>query len=98
MLSQIIYLARAAASFSVTAIGLILLVAAASKPTAWTIGIAALIAGGGALAWPRRPNSWRSDKPTDRQLAYAKDLGIPLSPDMTKGQVSDLIAEFKDAI
>lgn len=53
--------------------------------------------GAGAMAgawfsWPRMPNAWRRDQPTDKQLRYAADLGITVPPGATKGQVSDLIS------
>lgn len=41
--------------------------------------------------WPRKPNAWKSDPPTDRQLAYAADLGISVPPGATKGEVSAMI-------
>lgn len=43
------------------------------------------------LVWPRRPNAWRSDPPTEKQLAYAADLGIIVPPGATKGEVSAMI-------
>lgn len=100
MLSKIIYLTRAAASFAVISIGLILLatIATAKKRTAFQVAIPAVITVGGALAWPRGTNSWRRDAATDRQIAYAKSLGVPLRKGMSKGEVSDLISQFKDAI
>ena len=47
------------------------------------------------FTWPRRPNAWRYDPPTDRQLAYAQDLGIAVPPGATKGEVSDMISAVK---
>lgn len=47
------------------------------------------------FTWPRRPNAWRYDPPTDRQLAYAEHLGIIVPPGATKGQVSDMISAVK---
>ena len=100
MLSKIIYLTRAAASFAVVSIGLLLLfaVATAKKRTAFQIALPVVMTAGGAFAWPRGPNSWRRDAATDRQIAYAKSLGVPLRKGMSKGEVSDLISQFKDAI
>ena len=43
------------------------------------------------LSMPRRPNAWRSDRPTAKQLAYARDLGIRVARNATKGDVSDAI-------
>lgn len=46
-----------------------------------------------ALSWPRIPNAWRADPPTDRQLAYAEKLGLLVPPGITKGQLSDMISQ-----
>lgn len=100
MLAQLVYLIRAAFAACFLVFGLILILnsLASPKKTAYSMGVPVVIAVGGALAWPRRPNAWRRDKPTEKQLAYAKALGIPLRPGLSKGEVSDLISEFKDAI
>jgi hypothetical protein len=94
MVQWIIYGVRAAAAFIVSAIGLILLVSvlASNNRTAWTIGVSLAMTAGGLLAWPRRPNAWRRDPPTDRQIAYATDLGIDIPPWVSKGELSDLIS------
>lgn len=99
MFAQLVYLTRAtfAAIFLVFGLILVLNSMVAPKKTAYTVGVPIAIAVGGALAWPRRPNSWRRDKPTERQLAYAKALGVPLRPGLSKGEVSDLISQFADA-
>lgn len=47
---------------------------------------------GAWMSWPRRPNAWKSDPPTERQLAYAADLGIVVPPGATKGEVSAMIS------
>lgn len=47
------------------------------------------------LSWPRVPDAWRRDPPTDRQLAYAQSLGIVVPEGATKGQVSDMIERAK---
>lgn len=57
--------------------------------------IAAIFGAAGIFTWPRRPNAWRSDPPTERQIAFAKDLGIQVRRGMSKGQLSDLITEAK---
>lgn len=46
------------------------------------------------FTWPRGPNAWRNDPPTQRQLEYAADLGISVPKRATKGEVSDLISEI----
>jgi hypothetical protein len=47
---------------------------------------------GAWFSWPRRPNAWKADPPTERQLAYAADLGIAVPPGATKGEVSAMIS------
>jgi hypothetical protein len=47
------------------------------------------------FTWPRRPNAWRNDKPTERQLAFARDLGIAIPRRITKGELSDMIDQAK---
>lgn len=56
------------------------------------LAVGGLFAMGAFFSWPRRPNAWRSDRPTDRQLAYAKDLGIAVPRGASKGEVSDMIS------
>lgn len=95
MLPTVIYAARAAFAGVVAFFGLVILLAsvASDERTLWTIGVPAVITAAGVLAWPRRPNAWRRDPPTDRQLAYARDLGIAVPDGISKGQLSDLISE-----
>lgn len=95
MLPAVIYAVRAAVAGVVALFGFVILLAAiATEPrTPWTIGVPIAIAAAGVLAWPRRPSAWRRDQPTDRQLAYAKDLGIAVPEGISKGQLSDLISE-----
>jgi hypothetical protein len=97
MLSGLIYLARAAGALLVIFVGLAFLVLAvtAKERSSVLLGLAAVGTVGGALAWPRRPNAWRDDKPTDRQLAFAKDLGIAVPRGISKGDLSDLISQAK---
>ena len=54
---------------------------------------AAVFGVAGFFSWPRRPNAWRRDKPTDRQIAYAKNLGIDIPRGVSKGELSDMISE-----
>lgn len=58
---------------------------------------AAWVLAAAVLSWPRVPDAWRRDPPTDRQLAYAESLGIIVPPGATKGQVSDMIESAKAA-
>jgi len=57
--------------------------------------VALLVAAGGVLSWPRWPGSWRTDAPTDRQIAYAESLGIRIPAGITKGRLSDMIEAAK---
>jgi len=95
MLDVVRWLARSTLALVVGAGGLITIAAslASGKHAAALLGLGMI--GVAWLAWPRRPNSWRSDPPTDRQLAYAEDLGIAVPPGATKGLVSDLISAAK---
>jgi hypothetical protein len=54
---------------------------------------AAVFGVGGLFSWPRRPNAWRYDPPTDRQLAYAQALGITVPRGVSKGELSDMISQ-----
>lgn len=59
------------------------------------LGIAALFGMAGLFTWPRRPNAWRREPPTERQISYARDLGIRIPRGISKGELSDLITEAK---
>jgi hypothetical protein len=88
------YAVRLAAAVVLLAMAAAMLIAAATVPDARavTLSIAAVMALGCFFVWPRRPNAWRKDPPTNRQLAYAATLGITVPRRATKGQVSDLIS------
>lgn len=45
------------------------------------------------LSWPRLPDAWRRDPPTQRQLEYAEALGIAIPEGVSKGELSDLISQ-----
>ena len=62
------------------------------KAYAASIFTAALFGLAGVFCWPRRPNAWRRDKPSQKQLAYAESLGIVVPRRATKGEVSDMIS------
>lgn len=100
MLSRLVYVVRLLLSFCIVLLGLGLLLATATskKRNAYTIGLPIAVAAAGVLSWPRSLDAWRREPPTEKQLAYAKDLGISLRPGLTKGQVSDLISEFKNRV
>ncbi len=72
---------------------LALLAVAVDHGRATVFGIAGVLAVAGWFSWPRHPDAWRNDPPTQRQLEYAADLGIKIPKRATKGQVSDLISQ-----
>ena len=45
------------------------------------------------LSWPRLPDAWRKDPPTQRQFEYAASLEIFVPHGVSKGQLSDLISQ-----
>lgn len=97
-MAWIVYLGRLFAAVVLLGIALVLSMLAMSdaKARGFAIGTAAVFAVAGAFAWPRRPNAWRHDRPTERQLAFARDLGIRVPRGISKGDLSDLISEAKE--
>jgi hypothetical protein len=89
--------ARMAATGVLLGVALLFLLIAAISPEALAVGLvgAAVTGLAGWFTWPRLPNAWRRDPPTQRQLEYAADLGIRVPKRATKGQVSDLISAAK---
>lgn len=61
-----------------------------SAASAW-VAVAA------CMSFPRLPNSWRGDPPTERQIQYAESLGIRVPDGATKGRVSDMIEAVKSS-
>jgi hypothetical protein len=47
---------------------------------------------GGAFSFPRVPNAWRREQPSQKQLAYAAKLGLDVPDDISKGDLSDMIS------
>jgi membrane protein implicated in regulation of membrane protease activity len=66
---------------------------ASKKPNAIGALAAVLSIAAAVLSWPRLPNAWKADPPTERQLAYAEKLGLVLHEGITKGQLSDMISK-----
>lgn len=97
MIQWVTWLVRAVAAFLLGGVGATTLVSSAWADKGGTmlavIGGVMLVAGW--LSWPKRPNAWRRDPPTDRQIAYAIDLGIPVRPGVSKGELSDMISAAK---
>ena len=91
------FLVRAVAAFFLGGVGAATLVSSVwAAEGGWllpSIGGVMLVAGW--LSWPKRPNAWRRDPPTERQIAYALDLGIPIPAGVSKGELSDMISQAK---
>lgn len=88
------YLFRLAAAVLLAFVALTLAVLMLSGKHIWPLALSSVVMIGAAWAmWPRRPNSWRSDPPSQKQLEYAADLGIHVPRGATKGQVSDIISQ-----
>lgn len=60
------------------------------------VALGGLVIASSVLSWPRLPNAWRRDPPTERQLAFAKDLGIAIPAGISKGELSDLISAARE--
>ncbi len=92
----------AALTFIVRAIGLVGVIGVsavlfvtfltANKPSGMGAFCCAWAIVSAVLSWPRVPDAWRSDPPTQRQLEYAQALGIVVPAGISKGQLSDLIS------
>lgn len=97
MLEGLKYLFRLLAAVILFVLSVIFCVLAACDPKsrAFGLSLAGVFGFAGVFTWPRRPNAWRSDQPTERQIAYAKDLGIQIRRGMSKGDISDLISDAK---
>lgn len=94
MLELMRYAVRLAAAAVLAFPGIVFLsIGALSRPVSWAgVVIGTVLTLAGLFTWPRRPNAWRSDPATEKQLAYARDLGLPIPAKPTKGQLSDLIS------
>ncbi len=57
----------------------------------YIIGVWLLAAVG--LSWPRIPDAWRKDPPTQKQLAFAASLEIDVPEGISKGELSNLISQ-----
>lgn len=96
MIAWAIYAARVTAAVFLGFLAAVSAIAAATGDrVAFMLGTAAVFGVVSFVTWPRRPNAWRRDPPTERQIAYALDLGIPIPPGVSKGQLSDMISQAK---
>jgi hypothetical protein len=91
------YAVRMFAAVILIGFAAVMLILAVADPKIRTFGAGVAVVFGlaGLFTWPRRPNAWRRDPPTERQVAYALDLGIRVHPGMSKGELSDLISQAK---
>ena len=92
MRELLIYLAKAFCFLNIGLFGLMVVVmsiAGKFSPLGLLFGLSCLATA--RYGWPRRPGDWKSDPATDKQLAYAADLGITVPPGATKGEVSAMI-------
>jgi hypothetical protein len=91
MKSSIIWAVRCAAAAVMFITGAALLVMVAFKFSGVVVAISLLWLFGGAFSFPRMPNAWRRDRPTEKQVAYALKLGIDVNDELTKGELSEMI-------
>lgn len=94
----LVYFVRAAGL--VVAIGVAAVMACVMPFSAkgnWIAGEAAalVVLAGGVLSWPRWPGAWRGEAPSEKQIAYAQNLGISIPTGITKGRLSDMIEAAK---
>lgn len=97
MVDWIKWLVRTAASFLLGSLGVIFVITAITTDNS-RVGpllLGSVMLAGAWFSWPKRPNAWRGDPPTPRQIAYAQDLGISIPPGITKGELSDLISQAR---
>lgn len=94
MVDWLKFIVRASGLVIVIGSTLIMLVASfGNGANVGTIAGCSLVLASCVLSWPRRPNAWRSDPPTERQIAYAESLGIHVAPGLSKGQLSEMISQ-----
>lgn len=94
----LVYVVRAAGlAIAVGVAAVMACVAPFSSPNNWHWGevVSALVIAAGVLSWPRWPGSWRNDAPSEKQIAYAENLGIRIPSGITKGRLSDMIEAAK---
>ena len=91
MKTQAIWLVRSIAAFIMFGSGLVMLGMVLFKFNGLVTAISVLWLVGGAFSFPRMPNAWRRDPPSQKQVAYATKLGIDVPHDVTKGELSQMI-------
>lgn len=94
MTEWIVWLVKSAAAWFMLLLAVVLFIFLfATKDKAIIGGLAAMFGLAGFLSLPRRPNAWKADPPSQKQVAYAAKLGIQVRPGMTKGEVSAMISQ-----
>jgi hypothetical protein len=91
MKTHAIWLVRSIAAFIMFGSGLAMLGMVLFKFNGLVTAISVLWLVGGAFSFPRMPNAWRRDPPSQKQVAYATKLGIDVPHDVTKGELSEMI-------
>ena len=91
MKTWIIWCVRTAAASTMFITGAAMLIMVLFKFSGAVAALSVLFMFGGAFSFPRMPNAWRRDRPSEKQVAYALKLGIDVPPDATKGELSEMI-------
>jgi hypothetical protein len=92
MLTWIIWAVRSSASCIMAITGGVIVLLSVLKYNPAMLLLGTLWVFGGVFAFPRLPGAWRRDKPSEKQIAYATKLGIDVTPEMTKGELSQMIS------
>ena len=92
MKSWIIWSIRAAAASIMFLTGVTTLFALLMKFDAAVASLGALFLFGGAFSFPRIPNAWKREPPSQKQIAYAEKLGIDVPDGINKGDLSAMIS------
>ena len=92
MLSWLIWGVRSAAAGVMFLFGVACLVMAVMRRDATLAVLAVLFLFGGGFSFPKIPNAWRRERPSQKQIAYAEKLGIDVPPSISKGELSDMIS------
>jgi hypothetical protein len=92
MKSWIIWAVRSAAAAVMFITGAVFLILVLFKFNGAVAAMSVLFLFGGAFSFPKIPNAWRREPPSQKQLAYAAKLGIDVPTDISKGELSDMIS------
>jgi len=91
MKNWIIFCVRAAAASVMCLAGAAMLFTVLMKFNGAAAATAALFLFGGAFSFPRIPNAWKREPPSQKQIAYAEKLGIDVPEGINKGDLSAMI-------